>query len=92
MARDTAVLYQMSHSVLSGKVCTYARTPQSITETGQLHSVGLGEHVKSRWAVQGTPRTKSPCVLMHAEAVFGCDILYLQMQSNIAARLLQAVT
>jgi hypothetical protein len=48
----------------------HACTPRSSPETGHLQSTSLGEHVKSRHVVQGTPRTKSPCVLTHVEAVF----------------------
>lgn len=56
MTRDAAVFYQRLHSVLSGRVCTYACTPGGSTEMRQLHSVSLGEHVKNRQAVQSRLR------------------------------------
>ena len=77
MARDKHVAPNITQRLIGKSL--YACTPRSSTETGQLHCVGLGEHVKGRQAVQGAPRIKSLCVHLHAEAVFSWDILYLQM-------------
>lgn len=52
---------QTLYSVLSDRVCTYACTPRSSTETGELHSVSLAEHVKSRQIVQSRLTRESLC-------------------------------
>ena len=58
MARD-ATRRSECYTTSYRTVCTYACTPRIVTETAQLHTVSLGEHVKSRHAVQSAPRTRA---------------------------------